>query len=219
MEIDLKRDLQTRGCPVCDHLENAAFAHFSRFQFDWSQDERIRKRFAHEGGLCPFHTWQLAAFSSSRGLAKGLPPLLSRTANQLLQMANLGDEAHFEQTVSGESRPNCRVCALCRHEEEVYLTRLIRFLDQGEGLSIYANSHGVCLLHLRLLVKSVPRETARYLLRQAAQRLREAETHLRSYDQKLESGNRHDCTPNEKTADRLALIHIAGAKYLSFPLK
>ena len=56
-------------------------------------------------------------------------------------------------------------------------------------------------------------------LRQAAQRLREAETHLRSYDQKLESGNRHDCTPNEKTADRLALIHIAGAKYLSFPLK
>lgn len=219
MEVDLRKDLRTRGCPVCDYLENAIFAYFSRLQFDLAQDERVRKRFADEGGLCPFHIWQLAAFSSSRGLAKGLPPLLSRIATQMLQMADLREHADVEQTVSGECRQNCRVCALCRHEEEIYLTRLIRFLDQEEGLSIYANSHGVCLLHLRLLVKSVPRTTAGYLLRHAAHHLREAETHLRSYDQKLESGNRYDCSPTEKNADRFALIHIAGAKYLSFPLK
>jgi hypothetical protein len=219
MGTDLKRDLQTRGCPVCDHLEDALFAYFSRLQFDLTHDEDTRKTFADECGLCRFHTWQLAAFSSARGLAKGLPPLLSCIANELLRIADRGHEGDVEQTVSGEWSADCRVCALLRKEEEAYATRLIEFLDCAEGRSIYGTSQGVCLRHLGLLVKSVPHETARFLMRHAAGRLREMETHLKSYDQKLESGTRHDCLPEEKNADRCALIHIASAKYLSFPLK
>jgi len=218
MGADLKRDLQTLGCPVCDHLNDALFAHFSSLQHDLSYDEKVRKALADEGGLCRFHAWQLAAFSSARGLAKGLPLLLSRIANELHRMLDHGNEEGVGQTVPGGGSVDCRVCALFRQEEEAYLTRLIKFLDREEGRSIYGTSQGVCLRHLGLLVKSVPHETARFLLRHAAHRLREMETHLKSYDQKLESRNRHDCSPLEKNAARRALIHIAGAKILSFPL-
>ena len=99
------------------------------------------------------------------------------------------------------------------------MTRLIEFLDRAEERSIYETSQGVCLRHMGLLVKGGSPETERFLLRHAAHCLREMETHLKSYDQKLESGNRHDCSPEEKNADRCALIHIAGAKALSFPLE
>jgi len=217
MGTDLKRDLQTRGCPVCDHLEDALFVFFSRLQFDLTHDENIRKTFADECGLCRFHTWQLAAFSSTRGIATGFPPLLSRIANELLRMADHGNEREVDQTFLRERIADCRVCGLLRQEEKTYMTRLTDFLDRKEGRSMYGASQGVCLRHLGLLVKCVSPETAEFLLREAARRLREMETNLKSYGQKLESRNRHNCTPEEKGVDRRALIRIAGAKTLSFP--
>lgn len=219
MGTDLKRDLQTRGCPVCDHLENVIFAYFSRLQYDLFHDEKIRKTFTDECGLCRFHTWQLAAFSSARGIATGFPPLLSRIANELLRMADYGNESEVDQTFLGERIADCRVCGLLRQEEKTYMTRLTDFLDRKEGRSMYGASQGVCLRHLGLLVKCVSPETAEFLLREVARRLQEIGTNLSSYSQKLESRNRHDCTPEEKDADRRALIRIAGAKYLSFPFE
>lgn len=219
MGTDLKRDLQTRGCPVCDHLEDALFAFFSRLQCDLTLEENARKTLADECGLCRFHTWQLAAFSSTRGIAKGFPPLLSRIANELLRMADHGNEREVDQTVLGERRADCRVCGLLRQEEKAYIDRLIDFLDREEGRSLYGTSQGLCLRHLGLLVKCVSSETAEFLLRATARRLQEIEANLKSYGQKLESLNRHDCTPEEKNAGRRALIHIAGAKALSFPLE
>jgi len=219
MGTDLKRNLQTWGCPVCDHLENALFSYFSRLQFTLTHDENTRKAFADECGLCRFHTWQLAAFSSSRGLAKGFPSLLSRIADELLRIADQGHEGEVNQTVLGERSVDCRACVLLRQEEKTYMIRLIDVLDREEGRSIYRTSQGLCLRHLGLLVKCVSSETADFLLREAARRFKEIETNLKSYGQKLESRNRHDCTPEEKNADRCALTHIVGAKYLSFPLE
>ena len=63
----MRRDLRTRGCPVCDHLEDALLSFFARWQHDLVQEEKVREVFAEEYGFCPTHLWQLAAFSSPRG--------------------------------------------------------------------------------------------------------------------------------------------------------
>jgi hypothetical protein len=219
MGSDLKTDLQMRGCAVCNHVEEAIFAHFSQLQYNVAHNEDIRRSVADGGGFCRFHTWQLAAFSSARGLAKGLPPLLSRIADELLRMADHAPDEGIERTIPGERIVDCRICELLCQEETVYVKRLIAFLHREKGLSIYGASQGVCLWHLGLLVKSASPETERFLLIHAANRFREMEIHLKTYDEKLESGNRGDCSPAEKNAGYDALIHLAGSKYLSFPMK
>jgi hypothetical protein len=133
-------------------------------------------------------------------------------------MADHGNEREVDQTILGERNADCRVCGRLRQEEKIYVDRLADFLNSLEGRSLYGTSQGLCLRHLGLLVKCIPSaETVDFLLREAARRLQEIETNLKSYGQKLESRNRHNCTPEEKGVDRRALIRIAGAKTLSFP--
>lgn len=219
MEIDLKTDLNAGGCAVCNHMEDAAFAYFSQLQYGLSHEGQMRETFAEEGGLCRFHTWQLAAFSSRRGLAKGLAPLLSRLADELIRITENGFQEGSDRMVKEKGDADCRVCGMLYREEAAYVSRLSAFMNREEDVSLYGASRGICLRHLGLLVKSVPRETAGVLLRDAARRFREMGMHLNSYDDKLESGNRSVCSPAEKHAGRHALIQIAGAKYLSFPMK
>ena len=214
----MRRDLRTRGCPVCDHLEDALLSFFARWQHDLAQEEKVREAFAEECGFCPTHLWQLAAFSSPRGLASGFPPLLSRLAEALNQVAD-GNRTQGP-ALRGRPGENCRVCGMLRDMERSYISQLAGFLGSEEGRSVYDSAQGVCLRHLDFLGQSVSsRETAAFLLRKAARRFQEIEASLRSYGQKLESLRRHDGTPEEKDANRRALILIAGARNLSFPFR
>ena len=60
-----------RGCPVCDHLVNLSKEFFARFQYSFYNNEREQESFAIRGGFCPFHMWQLEAFSSPVGFSVG----------------------------------------------------------------------------------------------------------------------------------------------------
>jgi hypothetical protein len=214
------RDLKTRGCPVCDSMEDALLSCLARWQHDLVEDETTRKMFAEEGGFCRTHLWQLAAFSSPQGLAKGFPPLLSRLTKTLLQAADGIDANNGAPSPPLPRAENCRVCSLLRAEERIYVAELASFLDSEEGRAVYERSQGLCLRHLRILIQSDPSgDSAAFLLRKAACRLQEIETSLRSYRLKFESLRRHECTPEEKDADRRALIQIAGARNLSFPFR
>jgi len=212
--------LRTRGCPVCDHLEEALLSFLARWQHDLVQEEKARDAFAEERGFCPTHLWQLAAFTSQRGLASGFPPLLSGLAEALNRAADSGCGRPGGPGLPGVPGDHCRVCDLLFDRERSYVSQLAGFLHSEEGRSLYESAQGVCLRHLGLLTRSVGSgDTAALLLRKAARRFQELKSSLGSFGKKLESLHRQDCTPNEKDADRRALVLIAGARNLSFPFR
>ena len=45
-----------------------------------SKSEDAQTEYADQGGFCPLHTWQLAAFSSPRGISRGHETLIRRMA-------------------------------------------------------------------------------------------------------------------------------------------
>jgi hypothetical protein len=53
--------MQTAGCPVCNHLEDALFSFLAHWQQNLARKEKAQEVFAEEGGFCPTHLWQLAA--------------------------------------------------------------------------------------------------------------------------------------------------------------
>jgi hypothetical protein len=217
-DIDLVAALQTRGCPVCDHMEQVAFDFFRHFQYGLATQEQAQHRFAEQHGFCPLHTWQLAAIASPQGLSSGLPPLVERVS------AGIGVQAAAPHACSGAldvwfvDADRCEVCALLRKVEADFTARLAGFVSEQAGQRAYASSQGVCLRHLDRLLVAVPTEALRqFLLGEAARRFGELAEDMRAYALKREALRSGLVTGDEEDAYRRALIHLVGDKRVWVP--
>lgn len=213
MEPDLEKDLKTRGCPVCNHLEEYVFQFFSKWQFDFANDETVKHNFADNKGFCPFHLWQSADFSSNRGMAKGLPAFLSGRVDDLMRLAEAPDFQTLDAVALTVGTSYCPVCNFVKQREREYIHLLADFLKKENGRQVYKASQGVCLRHLKPLIMAVEsQETGRFLLLEKVQRLRELMKDLQDYTHKHEMHQRHELTKDEKDSVLRTLIHIAGTK-------
>ncbi len=211
--IDFLKDLKTRGCPVCNHLNEAVLDFFSQWLHDLVNREEAQDRHAADLGFCPAHTWQLEASASARGISAGYPALLERLARKLSEIkGSSADSAEgVERLIQRTGR--CRICNLVSHAEKAYIGPFATFLRKKAGREAYAQSQGVCLHHLVPLLSSLSDdETAGFLLSRAALRLNEAAADMKNYVRKRDSLERHLLTRDEKDAYFRALIHLAGAR-------
>ncbi|MBM4271247.1 MAG: hypothetical protein FJ139_03690 [Deltaproteobacteria bacterium] len=217
-EKGIIKDLQTGGCPICNHMEEVIFDFFAKWQYKLANDETVQKEYADELGFCPAHTWQLAAMASSWGLSRGYPKLLEHIAEELSKLIDISPNVsdNIEALVKGYE--SCRVCRLLRDKEETYTRRFVAFLEREEIRVAYSHSDGVCLGHLRLLVSHLTsREVMRFLMLETAKKLRETAEVMRRYALKHEALERDLINRDEKYAYMRALVHVAGARNVCAP--
>ncbi len=208
---DIVQDLRSRGCPVCNHLVQTTFDYFSQWINSFSNNKEVQEKFADELGFCPFHTWQLASLASSLGIASGFPKLLKRFSDELSELVrtltNLPDKV-FGLIKDSEG---CRVCSLWRDTEAAYIQRLSLFLQESPGRKAYADSQGVCLRHLGLLMETLPSpDCSQFLLPEAARHFDQIVQDLQNYTKKHNALRRDLISQDEKDAYLRALNHIAG---------
>jgi len=216
-EADLVQDLQTRGCPVCQRLGNAAADFFAHWQYALSSDEAAQSAFAAESGFCPLHAWQLLALSSPQGISQGYPKLVERLAREIAPLAAAPAAAQLPRVPDSG---NCRVCGLLRAVEKAYLQRLAGFLQTAEGRQAYAQSQGVCLRHLGPLVEAVGADDpARFLLAEAARHFEEVAEDMQNFAMKREAIRRTLHNRDEEDAYVRAVIHIVGESRVCVPWK
>jgi hypothetical protein len=216
-EADLVQDLQTRGCPVCQRLGNAAADFFAHWQYALSSDEAAQSAFAAESGFCPLHAWQLLALSSPQGISQGYPKLVERLAREIAPLAAAPAAAQLPRVPDSG---NCRVCGLLRAAEKAYIQRLAGFLQTAEGRQAYAQSQGVCLRHLGLLVEAVGADgAAQFLLGEAARHFEEVAEDMQSFAMKREAIRRTLHNRDEEDAYVRAVIHIVGESRVCAPWK
>ncbi|NPV04631.1 MAG: hypothetical protein HPY67_07855 [Syntrophaceae bacterium] len=216
-EEDLIRDLQVRNCPVCHHLERGMEDYFAELQGLLSRSEAARGDFADDGGLCPLHTWQLAQFSSPRGIARGHEALSRKLAERL---EHLGDDCAAGQpvTLPRQSADGCRACRFLAEREASYVEAFCRFVGRNENLEHYRRANGLCLGHLRAVLAGTDDGARRaWLIRAAAERLREIGESMRQYDLKLGQLQRERLTPDEKDAYRRGLVMLSGERSVVSP--
>lgn len=215
--VDFHEDLKTRGCPVCNYMNEVVLDFFSQWISAFVNHEAVQEEYAAALGFCPAHTWQLESIASPRGISAGYPKLLERLARELSDIT--GSPAHLAEGVERLiKRDHCSVCVLMRDAEKSYIEQLAIFLGETKGRELYGRSQGVCLRHLASLLSVLPdEETLIFLLSQAAHRFNEAAKDMKSYAFKYDSLERYLLTRNEKDACRRALIHVAGLKWVSAP--
>ncbi len=217
--VDFAGDLNTRGCAVCNRMNNAAVHFFANWQYALSAQERPRRAYAASLGFCSLHTWQLEAVASPQGLSIGFSNLMERLSADLNRLA-ASEESNTSESVQALAQDpgRCSVCRLVQDVEETYLKGLAGFVRTGEGQKAYTDSQGVYLRHLGMLISSVPsEEVVRFLLDHAARRFLEISEDMRNYALKRDALRRHMHNQDEKDAYLRALIHTAGAKRVCFP--
>ena len=216
-ESTLAHDLQTRGCPVCEHLTDVALRFFSRFQYDLAYDEATQQDFADVLGFCALHTWQLEAISSQVGASVGFARLTEHFSK--IRAARARSPAHGHRPMKlGRDSAECRVCCLQREEEQDYLRRLAEFVDTSEGRAAYTSSQGVCLRHLDLWTPVLRSDdTGRFVLEAASHRFEQMAEDMQSFSLKTEGLRRERCNDDERDACLRALVHIAGSRGVCCP--
>jgi GTP-binding protein EngB required for normal cell division len=208
-------DLRSRGCPVCDHLQEAAFDFFARWQYALYSDATAQAQFAGEFGFCPLHTWQQQAISSLVGLSVGYAKLIERIAHILREARNSDAAIALLERVPPDPS-HCRVCQLLKTSETAYLKHLAAFLDDEQGRSVYALSQGLCLRHLKRLISLAETDQRRwFLLQEAARHFDELAEDMQSYAMKTEALRRGLRNRDEEDAYLRALDHLAGSKHLA----
>jgi GTPase Era involved in 16S rRNA processing len=216
-QSDVAQDLQTRGCPVCEHLAKAAFGFLSQWQHALVKDEQAQAEFAAELGFCPLHLWQLEAISSPVGASVGQARLVGEVSRLLGQAAQSAASGSFPlQTIRKPDQ--CRVCRLLREAEATYIGRLADFVREAAGRQAYARSEGPCLRHLGMvLAVSTGEEATRFLLSEAARHFEEMAEDMQSFGIKTESLRRSVRNRDEEDAYLRALIHLVGGKANCYP--
>ena len=215
---EVAKDLETRGCPVCNKISKVASDFFVRWQYDLYGSEHVQQWYAASLGFCPLHTWQLEAVASPQGISRGYPPLVERLSRDLARLSGhaMGSTPHVSSLA--QKPETCRACQELQECESAYLERLTAFLNEPQGCQLYEESQGVCLRHLALLIGRMESgEVAQFLLKVASRHFEEFAEDMQSYSLKHDAVRRALHNENEGDAYLRALIHIAGAKNLFFP--
>jgi hypothetical protein len=216
-ECSVLNDLRVRSCPVCNHLDRQMAEFFAERQGLLSKSEVARTDYADRGGFCPLHTWQLAAFSSPRGISRGHSTIIRRMAESLDHAA----DACAERKAGAfpvKATDDCMVCRFLADTEVRYIEILSAFLEEDGNLERYKRSHGVCLRHLpQVLDRMEDGSRQVYLIRLAANRMREISESMVQYDLKLEQLKRELLTRDEKDAYRRGLVMLSGEKTMFSP--
>lgn len=213
---DMGQDLQSRTCPVCQHIAQYAWDFFAQWQYQIGTEERAQAEFAAEMGFCPLHTWQLLAVSSPHGASVGYARLVEQIGRGLRANATMPATGDAVRRLVRDSR-NCRVCGLLRQTEREYIERLAAMIGEAPGRSQYRRSQGVCLRHLGMLLDASAVDCQEFLLSHAAQRFEEDAEDMRSYAMKHEALRRALQNRNEEDAYRRAVIRIVGGGSVCMP--
>lgn len=214
---DMEADLRTRGCPVCRRIVIGASEFFAHWQYEIGSREQAQKAFAAEMGFCPLHTWQLLAMCSPYGASVGFARLAEQVARRLREHAADPASGDAVRRLVRDSR-DCRVCALLRRSEEDIIRQLAAGIADAAGRSRYAQSQGVCLRHLGMLMEATPESQIReFLLSHAVRRFEEDAEDMRSFAMKREAIRRALENRNEEDAYRRAVIRFAGSRNVCAP--
>jgi hypothetical protein len=157
--------------------------------------------------------------ASPQGISTGFSTLIERLSANLSSLAATAESGFGESVRTLIRDPStCHVCRLVHDAEKKYLDDLAGFVRTDQGHKAYADSQGLCLRHLGMLIAKMPaRKMTRFLLDHAAARFFEISEDMRNYALKRDALRGNMVNQDEKDAYLRALIHTVGAKTVCFP--
>lgn len=202
---------QLQPCEICVKASQALWNFAATYQYEISTNHDERRRFAENGGLCSFHTWQYHAIASSYGTCNAYPPLLDNWAERLRRHDETGRQHAPDHKAPPPlpSATHCAFCAVRKASEATAISDLAKRLSQNCESTLRSLS-AICIPHLRLLAEVVKDHNVIIQLRtQTATVLEHLAEDMRRFSLKRDSLRTLE-TKEEITAAERTLQLIAG---------
>ncbi len=200
------------GCSICERIDHGMYDFLCRYQYDVTTRREVQTQFVEHRGLCAFHTWQYEAMASPQGTCVGFSPLLERLAGDLRQIVATAPPFAYA-TEMKKLRPSAETCDLCRARldiERAAVANIAHFVEAAAPRS-GDDFFGLCLDHLRLVVEAIePGETTKRLLSREADAIQRLAEDMHRYALKHDGVRRFLASAEELSADKRALMLVAG---------
>jgi hypothetical protein len=216
------------GCPVCRCLVAESRAYLGALLYEQVTDPETRRALRLSWGFCNRHTWMLPDVESSAfGAAIFCEDLVTRALRRTQRFrsdSRLGAAGRWLAALVGrrqrpslaelhELRAPCSACLDTARTQTRYLETLVHFIDDEVLRAAYAQSDGLCVPHMVLVVEQGS-ETAR--VETLVARTREAWARigqdLAAFIGKHDHRNREPYTEAEATSRARAFEMLAGAR-------
>jgi GTP-binding protein EngB required for normal cell division len=199
------------ACHVCRAIEAATFEFTRHFQYDITVKPELRAQLAHEGGLCPLHTWTYNAMASPQGVCKGFPEVLEAWADRLMHAARAAPSPADAAELIDPMRPRGDSCQICQACAEAEMACLEATASQLARTKMVDDLSAICLDHLTMLLGRFDApELAAKLLRREAGLLQRIADDMRRYALKFDGVRRPLASEAEVNAPVRALRALAG---------
>jgi len=144
----LRRLREEQRCPLCAMVREREFDILSHLQYQVTHDEALRNTIAEEGGFCDFH------FRQFRKLANA-------ETNSLLLITMV--QAYSSQGNSVQA--TCRLCSELALYESSILEATVGLMAEESARAAYADSSGLCLIHMHAVEQRLDDPHVRLWLR------------------------------------------------------
>ena len=163
LAIELREALQDQGCAVCRLVREGDQRHLRHFLWEGKNEGHMLLRLKRSLGLCHHHAWLLADTESRLerdGLGTAtLYDWLLDIAHETLRKGLETRSLEAAKRLAGSLHPDerCPACAIREDFEETVLWGLQQFLAPVGGnetvRKLYTKSGGLCLPHLRAVLR------------------------------------------------------------------
>ena len=153
-EIELKEKLLEKikdesGCPLCALVMDHEFSLLADIQYDIVRYESLRKEVAAEGGFCDYHFRQFKKISNYKTSIPLLKAIIESGIHKDIY-ANI----------------NCRLCKEINQFEDELIKQTSSLFYDFNFQEIYKKSNGICVIHLKGIIKNIQNEKLRTAIEQ-----------------------------------------------------
>jgi hypothetical protein len=194
--------------------------HLRFFIWEGTNDGPAIARLTRSRGLCPRHTdWLLDADVTEYGNALGTATAMGYVVAALLPRLEAASRRasarsrRAKEPISAALDPAapCPACDSGSRTDHLAQREMLTFLQEPAGREAYQASDGVCLPHLReLLRSSEDAEVSQYLLKEERTRWERLHAELQEYCRKHDYRFRHEPCGAERDSWRRAAWKLAG---------
>lgn len=156
IQQDLYDALRHDTCPICHLLANDVSKYVDSIFYEFVNTPETHFAMRASRGLCATHG---ARALEGMGNALGIAVLYKGILNEMIAVSERPDSAAARLFTRKDAESalapsaNCPVCTFQERAEQHYLKTFATACEDGEFLNAYQHSSGICLPHLRAVLK------------------------------------------------------------------
>lgn len=167
------------GCAMCNLLKRDVDRYIDGMVYGFMDTEEMRDAFSQSRGLCSEHGWLLK--QNKFGNVLGISKMYAATLGAVLALMESvpvesgAGQSRLERLLNSERRASpladqldptarCMVCERIDEREADYVQMFDRFMDDARFRQAYEESDGLCLPHVRQVLRGIRQPAGRQAL-------------------------------------------------------